>query len=54
MHQIDVDRTILVETRFSVRGTVDAFDVTVSRRLTMNGRMIREKEWVERIPRRWH
>jgi hypothetical protein len=49
MHQIDVDRTILVETRFSVRGTVDAFDVTVSRRLTMNGRMIREKEWVERI-----
>ena len=54
MHQIDVDRTIVVETRFRVRGTEEHFDVTVSRRLTMNGRMLREKEWVERIPRRWH
>ncbi len=54
VHQFTTDRSIVVETRITVRGTRDVLHATVTRDLKVNGAVLRHREWVERIPRRWH
>ena len=54
VHHITSDRAIAIETRIVVRGTPEHLAVTVTRDLMVNGTLVRHREWVERIPRRWH
>ena len=37
-----------------VRGAPAWLDVTVTRTLRRGGALVRQREWRERIPRRWH
>lgn len=54
VHQFTTDRSIVVETRIRVHGALEHLDVVVTRDLKVNGTLLRHREWVERIPRRWH
>jgi hypothetical protein len=47
-------RDLRLETTIDIRSDSTAFDVTVWRRISEGGKLVRKKRWNERIPREFH